>query len=460
MPPTIDLNDAFFALQQLNKHLKRCAAHPPDGAASFPTQLDHLVNSWGEIPPFTGRLAPADDVMLQKWESGKNALDALELSSYEVCRLCQHPESAADPIFYRYLARKRYSPSTKALLGLVSSYHARWRSRTSGNRRSIEDALEGFLRTYRGPSKVLLMWQERLDQIIGPEAPVRLGKTLADERSAPHLFATACALHTNTEFWTETLAQAAEHVVLRIERAPISQLEYLTGTLFGDSGIPKSVMKELLAKAILSQRCDKDESARTPIITFALGSTDFGDPRVNQAGWVGLEAARECFISWLSREDIRLFFDLVIDRSSDRQGRKPYWLTWLPHLKRTRVLLSRYDQDRVRLRLRSRNEQIPSYGLLEAPDTSAFLLDFGSVVIVEFSKSPNASYLYPRAIANDLFRDFYQQSRRWTVQELKRRDLVEQEAARRLVHQRYRHNQWQDEMTDLLTHHYRLRRPE
>lgn len=460
MPATIDLNDAFSALQQLNRHLKRSAAQPPDSAPSFPSRLNQLVKSWGKIPPFTGRLAPADDLMLKKWENVKNSSDALELSSYEVCRLCQHPTSAADPIFYRYLARKQYSPSTKALLGLISSYHARWRSLTIGNRRSIEDALEGFLRTYRGPSKVLLMWQERLDQIIGPEAPVRLGKILADERADPHPFAIASALHTNTEFWFETLSQAAEHIVHRIERVPISQLEYLTRALFGDSGMPNSRVKELLAKAILSGRCDADETARSLIISFALGSTEFGDPRVHQAGWVGIEAARERFISWLSREDIKLFFDLVIDRSSDRQGRKPYWLTWLPQLKRTRVLLSRDDQDRVRLRLRKQNEQIPSYGLLDAPDTSAFLLDFGSVVIVEFSKSANASYLYPRAIANDLFRDFYQQNRRWTVQELKRRDLVEQEAARRLEHRRYRHNQWQDEMTDLLTRHYSLRRPQ
>lgn len=460
MSETVNLADAFAALQQLEKHVKRSAHQPPDWVPRFPPKLSRLVQSWGNIPPFKGLLAPADEVILQKWQRCRESNDTPELSSHEISRLCQHPTSATDPVFYRYLARRHYSPPTYALLGLVYTYHARWCSLASGNRRSLEEALEAFLRTYRGFSKALRRWQECLDHIIGSEAPLRLGRNLADERSTPEPFAAAYALHTNTEFWAEALAQAAEHIVHRIERVPISQLEYLTQTLFGDSGMPKSRVKELLAKAILSGRCDADEAARSQIISFALGSTEFGDPRVHQAGWVGVEAARERFISWLSREDIKLFFDLVIDRSSDRQGRKPYWLTWLPQLKRTRVLLSRYDQDRVRLWLRSRNEQIPSYGLLDAPDTSAFLLDFGSVVIVEFSKSPNASYLYPRAIANDLFRDFYQQNHRWTVQELKRRDLVEQEAARRLVHRRYHHNQWQDEMTGLLTRHYRLLRPE
>ncbi|WP_062483297.1 EH signature domain-containing protein [Candidatus Nitrospira inopinata] len=460
MSETISLADAFAALQQLNKQVKRSAHQPLNWVPSFPSKLSRLVKSWGDIPPFKGLLVPADEVILQKWQRYRESNDTLELSFYEIGRLCQHPTSATDPLFYHYLVRKRYSPPPYALLGLVYTYHARWCSLTVGNRRFIEEALEAFLQAYRGFFKALCVWQKCLDYIIGSEAPVRLGRELADKRSIPESFAATYALHTNTEFWAEALAQAAEHIVHRIERVPVSQLEYLTQTLFADPGIPKSRVKELLAKAILSQRCDKDELARTIIINFALGATDFGDPRVHQAGWIGIEAARERFISWLSREDIKFFFDLVIDRSSDRQGRKPYWLMWLPQLKRTRVLLSRHDQDRIRLRLQRRNEQIPSYGLLDAPDTSAFLLDFGSVVIVEFSKSPNASYLYPRAIARDLFRDFYQQNRRWTVQELKRRDLVEREAARRLEHRRYRHNQWQDEMTGLLTRHYRLHRPE
>ncbi|MCP9449604.1 MAG: EH signature domain-containing protein [Nitrospira sp.] len=460
MSETINLVDAFAALQQLDKQVKRSAHQPLNWGPSFPSKLSRLVKSWGKIPPFKGPIAPVDEVILQKWQRYRESNDTPELSSHEIGRLCQHPASATDPLFYRYLVSKHYSPPPYALLGLVYTYHARWCSLTAGNRRFIEEALEAFLRTYRGFFKALRRWQECLDYIIGSEAPVRLGRKLAEERSTPDLFAADYALHTNTEFWAEVLAQAAEYIVHRIERVPISQLEYLTRTLFDDSRIPKSRVKELLAKAILSGRCDADETARSLIISFALGSREFGDPRVHQAGWVGLEAARERFISWLSREDIKLFFDLVIDRSSDRQGRKTYWLTWLPQLKRTRVLLSRYDQARVRSRLRSRNEQIPSYGLIESPDTSAFLLDFGSVVIVEFSKSSNASYLYPRAIANDLFRDFYQQNRRWTVQELKRRDLVEQQAARRLEHRRYRHNQWQDEMTSLLSRHYRLSRPE
>lgn len=460
MSETVTLADAFAALQQLAKHIKRSANQRPDWVPRFPSELSRLVKSWGDIPPFKGLLAPADEVIIQKWQRCKEGDETSELSSYEISRLCQHPTSATNPDFYHYLARRQYSPPTYALLGLVYTYHARWCSLTLGNPRSIEDALESFLRAYRGFSKALRVWQGCLDHIIGAKAPVRLGKKLADERSATQSFAAAYALQTNTEFWTEVLVQAAEHIVRKIEQVPIFQLEYLTQTLFGDSGIPKSRVKELLAEAILSRRCDADEGARSPIVNFVLGSPDFGDPRVHQAGWVGLEAARERFISWLSREDIKLFFDLVIDRSSDRQGRKPYWLKWLPQLKRTRVLLSRNDQDRVRFRLRSRKEQIPSYGLLDAPDTSAFLLDFGSVVIVEFSKSQNASYLYPRAIAKDLFRDFYQQNRQWTVQELKRRDLVEQQVARRLEHRRYGPRQWQDEMTSLLTRHYRLPRPE
>lgn len=460
MPETVTLADAFAALQQLNKHVTRCAHQPPDWVPKFPSELSRLVKSWGDIPPFKGLLVPADEVILQKWQRCRESDETPELSSHETSRLCQHPTSATDPAFYHYLAERRYSPPTYALLGLVYSYHARWCSLATGTRHSIEDALESFLRTYRGFSKALRTWQECLDHIIGPEAPVRLGKKLADERSDIQPFAAAYALHANTEFWTEALAQAAEHIVHSIELAPVSQLEYLTRTLFANSELAKSRMEKLLGKTILSRRCDIDEAARVPIINFALGSMEFGDPRVYSARWVGLgDKAIDCFISWLSREDIKLFFDLVIDRASDSQGRKRFWLRWTPQLKRSWVLLSGQDQEQVRVKLQHRQDKIPSYGFLDSPGASAFLLDFGTVVVVEFSQSGHASYLYPRAVAEDLFQDFYRRDRRWSIDELKRRNLVRQNAARRLEHRHYRHKQWQDEMTDLLIRQYRLRLP-
>ncbi|MGD0076232.1 MAG: EH signature domain-containing protein, partial [Candidatus Binataceae bacterium] len=56
-------------------------------------------------------------------------------------------------------------------------------------------------------------------------------------------------------------------------------------------------------------------------------------------------------------------------------------------------------------------------------DTSAFLLDFGTVVAIEFSKVGNACYLYEKQAAEKVIPDFWS-SKPFSASELKKRPIA------------------------------------
>jgi hypothetical protein len=80
-------------------------------------------------------------------------------------------------------------------------------------------------------------------------------------------------------------------------------------------------------------------------------------------------------------------------------------------------------------------------------DTSAFLLDFGEVLVVEFSKVGNACYIYQKRAAKELIPDF------WTTEPFHASGGkgLKQSA---LAAERIRHTAgWQDELSMILARH-------
>jgi hypothetical protein len=131
-------------------------------------------------------------------------------------------------------------------------------------------------------------------------------------------------------------------------------------------------------------------------------------------------------------------------KESDRNGRKRYWVKLANQIKRSRVVLNRADIEWLLPTLSRQRERIPSYGqLIESGTSSAFILDFGSVTIVEFNEVGFA-YIYPRRVAHGLFEDLYKP--RWSKAELRHPQLVQSRSAERIRHI----SGWQDMMTSEL----------
>ncbi len=147
---------------------------------------------------------------------------------------------------------------------------------------------------------------------------------------------------------------------------------------------------ELLERQLLSSDCE------------------FGDPRMGTSqGWKMVTAidkpAFDSFLEMLIRTDLRFFFHFAMKD----KAREEFWLLYLKSLRRTVCFLDAISQrEFLRTRDRIKPELLPDFQLafdrarkLEQGRVSAFCLYFDDFVVVEFSETGHAVYVYER----DLF---------------------------------------------------------
>ncbi len=108
-------------------------------------------------------------------------------------------------------------------------------------------------------------------------------------------------------------------------------------------------------------------------------------------------------LGWVNERNLKDFFDILAARNRADEGRLAFWSRYLKQITWTRLVFSADT-----MALKSRNPGIRdliareegAYAELTAKrDVDAFMMQIGSYLIIEFSKKPNACYVY---VANSL----------------------------------------------------------
>ncbi|MGQ0511534.1 MAG: EH signature domain-containing protein [Betaproteobacteria bacterium] len=107
-------------------------------------------------------------------------------------------------------------------------------------------------------------------------------------------------------------------------------------------------------------------------------------------------------LAWVNEANLRLFFELLSGRNNAEEGRLAFWTGYLEQITWTKLVFGRDTLFRARsdpqLRALVDQEQGLSARLSSNDDgLDAFLMEIGDYVIVEFSRKPNAAYIYPKA---------------------------------------------------------------
>jgi hypothetical protein len=228
--------------------------------------------------------------------------------------------------------------------------------------------------------------------------------------------------------------------VCRNQMDRVSKLrDYLFAELLPWNGWASELFKLEVNKTILhpptAQSVDVQESVRR----FVLDDARLGDPRLprNRLNWVGISEAEQRMIEWLSKLDVVFFFESVLPKGEDPQGRKEFWLQYVSAIKKSRPLLRREDKERLQRDLKEKGLKLVHVGSMDEWSTaSAFLLDFGPLLVIEFSETGNACYIYDKNHVEKVVADFWT-SKPFAQRTLRRRDLPHQ----RIVH-RQRKSQW------------------
>ena len=160
--------------------------------------------------------------------------------------------------------------------------------------------------------------------------------------------------------------------------------------------------RTILSKVIEQLGYDADEKLREPVQSYAL--REWGDPRIADGvvRWRDVSnEARQIFTRWITKEDLRFFFDVVAKACNDQKFayRKAFWLAYLEHISFCRPVLRRdaeylFKSDPQTLQYY--RERRPATLTGGNRNQHAFIIQMGKYTFVEFSTA-GACYVYDDA---------------------------------------------------------------
>lgn len=435
--PGATLFEALDGLASAGYALHRAAQH------QYETRLGPLQRSVESLGLTTTAHPPrGSDEYLQDWHRYLNDPQQ-RLTPRALRYLCWESEVAITNPFQDYLEQDVEKLSTRMLQGLVHSCHARWSVTLVAG--AIAGRVQQHLQKYQGPHRVLARWREHTTMLLGPQGHCLFATSLLAARVPIKKHCEAWALEESSQYILEAMRYAVHACQEHLGDKVLQQ--YFLTTLLLWAGWPVQDFHTAVGATILHPITTSDRELQGALTKLVLQDTRLGDPRLprNIKNWLGIQDARQRLLQWLSRADIHFFFEHVLPKGTDPHGRKAFWLKYVPRVLMSRPLLNRDDALRLRASIQSLRGQMEHFGHVRGRETSAFLLDFGSVVVVEFSQV-GACYLYNKSHVTKVIPDF------WTpqllsVQELKNPTL----AVARIRHDR--EGRWQTTLAQLLAQH-------
>lgn len=126
-------------------------------------------------------------------------------------------------------------------------------------------------------------------------------------------------------------------------------------------------------------------------------------------------------LQWVNEANLRDFFEILAARGNSDEGRLAFWSQYLDQIKWTRLIFSAHTRQLAASNAGIRNliaREEDSYAVLSTnADVDAFMMQLGNYVVVEFSRVPNAAYVYE---ADELPFEPYARTYSGTTSDLKR----------------------------------------
>jgi hypothetical protein len=336
---------------------------------------------------------PDPEKARRQWRLYLTTRDPSQIERRAVRSLCWDPEIAATTAFLRLIEGYDRPPSAHMIHGLLGVYHLQW-----GNRNDdLEHCVTKWLHDYRGYNQILLHIAEVVDEVVGPYAAIRAAShCVSDGSTSARALLTQRGLALNTPY-ASAVAEALLNVALRkLERTQELQeaRNLCEGLIPADRDLllPQvfvDAVKELIRVASSGP---SSLTLRDTVKDFVLREERLGDPRRNSTQWTskGLVTEAETVTSWLSEEDLRFFFDSIMKGQPDPHGRYQFWLRYVDRVRNFRVAIGEKYRQSHRVELDGLKKRGRSYAELDDWDASAFIMDFGPVIVVEFSQTGNA----------------------------------------------------------------------
>ncbi len=393
---TILFDDILRNLHIANTALKKITEPKPIDEIISPLQA--ICYSVGSNKPYKPLYVPEE--YIAKWR--KYLKDGTKPEPRALRYLCWKPDVASDKRFLEYLQQEQINLSARSLQGIVRACHLRWEDvlkESLFKKGSLLEMVRDMVVNYNGTNRILQKWNSSIDIVLSSNGPGLFASEMIinfktiKEHTESWAVEQSKNISEPAEFFLGAMMQAVQRCRHDINRCRYLFDELLHWQLWGNTRF-----KKMIGDFILDDYFTH-EAAREMLQNFILSDNRLGDPRLprNNRNWVDMSTeARSRFIQWLSKVDIVFFFEHILPKGTDPHGRKEFWLKYVHKLKASRPLLCFNDEVRLQTLLMKDKTKVGHFGKIRGIN-SAFLLNFGEIVAVEFSRV-GAIYLY---IANN-----------------------------------------------------------
>ena len=361
-------------------------------------RLNQVIAGLGQERPARAPVTPRE--ILDRWEDFA-AGRTKELEARSVRYLCWEPRVGTDESFHAFLNRRGLTAlGTRSLQGLVRACHSRWSAELA--RGPVVRSIRAAVDKYTGPNRVLGKWRTASELILDSGGPAQLGSRMSNKLQSPKELFDELHIDGQSPFAVEVVRQSLAFCRDRLESNE-RLLPFMCQTLFSWANFPVDQFKIEVGNCIL-HRSSKVSRVENTLRDALRLDQRLGDPRVpaRQKNWFGIAPeARLKVIEWLSRYDIIFFFEHAFPRREDKHGRRAFWLDYVSRIEASRALLN--PDDRAGLKDQLKKEG--TFGFIWG-DNSAFILDFGRVVAVEFNRV-GACYVYEKRAWLELVPDLW-----------------------------------------------------
>lgn len=127
------------------------------------------------------------------------------------------------------------------------------------------------------------------------------------------------------------------------------------------------------------------------------------NPKLKAAGYATAwnrvpDAVWQMVLGWVNKQNLKDFFDVLAARNSADEGRLAFWSRYLEQISWTRLGFGSdtlaLQRSNAEIRQLIAREEGAYARLTHKTDVDAFMMQIGDFIIVEFSKKPNACYVY------------------------------------------------------------------
>jgi hypothetical protein len=267
----------------------------------------------------------------------------------------------------------------------------------------------------------LAPWRAQLSSILGARASAEMAQKITKPGMNIEQSFDAQRIYPNTTFAVDAASKALLNYVTIFPSMTSDEVKHFYTSIVSTPLITRDSYKRAISDLILSPIHERSEELRRQLLAYIMTGSGLRDPRIHTESWIGFnESAKQRVIQWLSSQEIDFFFGLLIGRS-DPHGRKAFWMEYVSKIYRSRALLSLRDRETYQIQLRELAKRGTTYANLKSAASSAFILDFGRLVVVEFS-TVGSVYFYDQTSFQRILPEFW--SSESNSDHLKRKDLA------------------------------------